>query len=743
MSWVLAVDFGTSNTTAAFADDGAAALVLEVAGSRYLPSVVVAGPDGDLLTGEAAVRQALVYPERAERVPKRALVNGGDVQLGGVPFAAPALAAAVLGTAYAEAVRLHGGTEPDVVVLTHPARWTGPLLDRLRAAADLAGIGRERQVLLSEPEAAAWFYAPPAAGQVVAVFDLGGGTLDTAVLAATRDGFAAAGQPGGNAELGGEDFDEALLGWVGDRAAERDPAAWEELSGDGRRAARDRARLRAEVTAAKEALSKHTSYAVVVDGFDEEFRVTRDDFDALIGDAVGSAVAEMTRTVAAAGVAPSQLSGLYLTGGSSRVPLIAKALWAALGIEPQLRDDPKAVVALGALKTHAAAVGASAAVGEGVAVKESAAVSENTRPRPVAGQVELSRARVLSGVAESADSNAPVFARVAWSPDGAHLVVCAGPRVGVWRVADGRKITSLAWRIWSPISALAWAPDSSTFATAQLNSGKVKIWSFNAVTRAFDIPRISKIRSIAWNSSGTLMAAAGDKGDVNVIDYSGGQLRAFVHKEPLGFFPGAAMALAKEENNTMLRFWDPPLAWQPRSGSAGELLAFGAKDGVIRGLVPASAAPKQAQVTELLRVEGLPTGLAWSPGGTELAVCHTRGMTIWWPATGAKRELTLASHTVGWPAWVQWTSDGRYVTGFHRSYMQVVTQVVGVSMWDAAGAEVKSWYRPATPAREIEPGQPIPGTIDPCQGISLSPSGASLARVWANQPPEIWDISGI
>jgi len=65
----------------------------------------------------------------------------------------------------------------------------------------------------------------------VAVFDLGGGTLDTAVLRAEDGGFAIAGPPGGDAELGGEDFDELLLEWVSGQARKRDAGLWAELEG--------------------------------------------------------------------------------------------------------------------------------------------------------------------------------------------------------------------------------------------------------------------------------------------------------------------------------------------------------------------------------------------------------------------------------------------------------------------------------------------------------------------------------
>jgi len=109
------------------------------------------------------------------------------------------------------------------------------------------------------------------------------------------------------------------------------------------------------VTAVKEALSDHMTYDLAIVGYPEAFRLTRPEFESLIAPVVDSAVTEMRRTVAAAGAKPADLSGLYLTGGSSRIPAIASRLATDLGVPPQLRDDPKAVVALGALAAAAAA----------------------------------------------------------------------------------------------------------------------------------------------------------------------------------------------------------------------------------------------------------------------------------------------------------------------------------------------------------------------------------------------------
>lgn len=320
-----------------------------------MPSAVIVDRDGQPLAGEKALRQAVLFPERAVRVPKRALVAASSVILGDAEVLVTGLVAAVLGRIYHEAVRFQGDQPPQAVVLTHPARWGDVPLERLRQAATEAGI--EAPVLLPEPVAAAWWFgAPTAAGGpvdadgLVGVFDFGGGTLDTAVLRAVPGGFAIAGPPGGDPHLGGEDFDEMLFQHLSELAHDRDELAWADVfAGTGARARRELAILRDDVTAAKEALSEANAYDVLVPGFDDEFRVTRPELEELVGPALDGGVAEMGATITAAGVEPAALGGLYLTGGSSRMPLVAVRLATALGVMPQMRDDPKAAVVLGAL----------------------------------------------------------------------------------------------------------------------------------------------------------------------------------------------------------------------------------------------------------------------------------------------------------------------------------------------------------------------------------------------------------
>jgi molecular chaperone DnaK (HSP70) len=323
--------------------------MMEVGNQRSLPSAVYRDEKGDLWTGQTAARLAVVYPDRAEPVPKRALMNRPVAVLGGHEIPAVDLVAVVLKQMYTEAVKSQSGLAPEKVVLTRPAEWEGLMVRRLREAAGQAGIADPEMV--AEPVAAAWFYALPSADALVGIFDMGAGTLDTAVLRSTEESFEIAGRPRGNANLGGEYFDGLLLERVASLARDREPALWERnFTGDGGRQKQNLALLRDDVKKAKEALSELPAYPLFVPGYTEEFRITRPEFNDLIGPLVEVAAEEMRHTIMAAGVEPGELTRLYLIGGSSRIPLIAERLAEKLGVQVELAADPKAAVALGALK---------------------------------------------------------------------------------------------------------------------------------------------------------------------------------------------------------------------------------------------------------------------------------------------------------------------------------------------------------------------------------------------------------
>jgi actin-like ATPase involved in cell morphogenesis len=370
-AWTLAIDFGTTSSSAAVANGGLE--LVEVAGAPRVPSAVLADRDGSLVAGDIAVRQGAGAPDRVERTPKRRI---GDrvVVLGDQQLAPADLAAAVLRLLADEAIRRQGGEAPSEVRLTHPASWAGTRLGVLRDAASRAGLGEVSFV--PEPVAAALHYADEqlAVGALVAVYDLGGGTFDTAVLRRTEEGFEVVGPPGGSDRLGGEDFDERLYQHVGAALAAQDGDAWEHLRySEERPWVRANAALRAEVRAAKEALSSTADYTIYVPApVDAEVRVTREELERLIAGDLERTVDELCATVDRAGVTLDDLAAVYLVGGSSRIPLITRLLADRLGRMPVTWGDPKAVVVLGAAAAGAGAVRAASPVPAPAAAEASA-----------------------------------------------------------------------------------------------------------------------------------------------------------------------------------------------------------------------------------------------------------------------------------------------------------------------------------------------------------------------------------
>ena len=373
--WVLSIDFGTSYTVVASRVHGRAAEVIEIDGERRVPSVVMITDDFGVVIGRAADEMAAAAPSRVLRSPKSRLGDPAPIILGGRPFQATSLVAEVLAKVYDEALRHHGST-PESTRLTYPASWSGQRRQQLLRAAELAGL--EHVTLVPEPVAAAIAYADESAapvGSTVLVYDLGGGTLDCAVLRTTEGGFEFVGRPGGDRHLGGELFDELLANMIGERLPSD---VWEQLQ-----LAEDTVwrqawvGLRREARRAKELLSTQMTVDVLIalpTGI-REMRISRAEIDGVVGPYIADSVQILRDTAADAGIAVADIGAIYLVGGGSRMPLVETLLAEAFpGTLISKRGDPKAAVALGG--THPAAIVPQAALAQ--------AADQVTDPRPVA-----------------------------------------------------------------------------------------------------------------------------------------------------------------------------------------------------------------------------------------------------------------------------------------------------------------------------------------------------------------------
>jgi actin-like ATPase involved in cell morphogenesis len=357
--YTLGVDLGTTYTAAAIRRGDRTEIVDLGTRSAAIPSAVFLREDGTVLTGDAAIRRGATDPARLSREFKRRMGDSTAILLGGSPYSVDALMAAVLRSVVAT-VTERQGQPPASIGLAHPANWghyKKDLLDQAVRRADLDGV-----TLITEPQAAAVHYSTLErldTGAVVAVYDLGGGTFDAAVLRKTSDGFELLGQPEGIERLGGIDFDEAVFrhvltalgGAQGDLDPD-DPVAQAAVS-----------RLREECVAAKEALSSdtETSIPVMLPNVQTEVRLTRAEFEAMIRPALGDTLVVLQRALRSAGLEPEGVHSVLLVGGSSRIPLISQMVGAEFGRPVALDVHPKHSVALGAAIIADTKAGASAA----------------------------------------------------------------------------------------------------------------------------------------------------------------------------------------------------------------------------------------------------------------------------------------------------------------------------------------------------------------------------------------------
>jgi hypothetical protein len=314
-----------------------------------LPSAIFSEPPR-LHVGRDAERMALIDPSRYEPHPKRR-VDEGSVLLGNTEVTVVDMFTALLRRVAAEATQA-GVPVGAGAVLTCPADWGAHRRGALVTAAGAAGLGPVR--LVDEPVAAATYCLDVLRQQVpiggaVAVFDFGGGTLDASVLRREPGGLRVL-SVGGLDDLGGVDVDAALVGHLGQLIGLRSPRVWQRLTNPGPQSEqRERRQFWDDVRAAKEMLSRASSAPVHVPGMEGALHLTRDELERIAGPLVDRAVDETRRVVRGSGVDPAALSGLFLVGGSSRIPLVASRLHARFGISPTVPEQPELPVAYGGL----------------------------------------------------------------------------------------------------------------------------------------------------------------------------------------------------------------------------------------------------------------------------------------------------------------------------------------------------------------------------------------------------------
>ena len=345
MGKIIGIDLGTTNSCAAVLEAGVPKVIPNPEGSRTTPSVV-AYKKGERIVGEAAKRQALTNPNTVSSI-KRKMGTADKVELDGKKYTPEEVSAMILSYIkdYAES---YLGEKVDKAVITVPAYFTDSQRQATKNAGKIAGLEVER--IINEPTAAALSYGlEKDEGQVILVYDLGGGTFDVSILE-LGDGVFEVKATAGNNKLGGDDFDERIIEHIVKEFKKEngidlsdDEMAMQRLKEVSEKAKKDLSGMLSTQISAPFIAKDEDGEALHVD-----MTLTRAKFEDLISDLVEDTLEPVRKAIKDAKMTKKDIDKVILVGGSTRVPLVYDTITKELGKEPSREVNPDEVVAMGA-----------------------------------------------------------------------------------------------------------------------------------------------------------------------------------------------------------------------------------------------------------------------------------------------------------------------------------------------------------------------------------------------------------
>jgi len=372
MAKVLGIDLGTTNSVVAIMEGGEPTVLENAEGSRLTPSVVAVNPkSGERLVGQVARRQAITNPENTIFSVKRfmgrkfddaevqkalkfvpykvAKASNGDVRviLNGKEYSPPEVSAMILQKLKSDA-ESKLGEKITQAVITVPAYFNDSQRQATKDAGKIAGLEVLR--IINEPTAASLAYGLDKQGkdEVIAVYDLGGGTFDISILS-VGEGVFEVKATNGDTFLGGDDFDQRIIDWIVDEF-KKDQGI------DLRQDRMALQRLKEAAEKAKIELSSTQSTEVNLPFITADasgpkhlsLNLTRSKLEQLVGDLVERTKGPVQQALKDAGVAPSDINEVVLVGGQTRMPAVQEMVKQVFGREPHKGVNPDEVVAIGA-----------------------------------------------------------------------------------------------------------------------------------------------------------------------------------------------------------------------------------------------------------------------------------------------------------------------------------------------------------------------------------------------------------
>ena len=368
MSKIIGIDLGTTNSCVAVLEGGEPTVISSTEGGRTTPSIAAFTKEGERLVGQPAKRQAVTNPQNTIFSIKRFMGRTFDEvknDLDEIPYklkksdsgsvvvdsnkktySPPEISAMVLQKLKQTAEEYLGSQVTDAVI-TVPAYFNDTQRQATKDAGKIAGLNVRR--IINEPTAASLAYGlDKKKEEVVAVFDLGGGTFDISILE-LGEGVFEVKSTNGDTHLGGDDFDQIIIDWI----------AGEFKKSDGIDLKKDPMalqRLRESAETAKKELSssKQTEINLPFITADSSgpkhlnLNLTRAKFEDLVSSLVKRTIEPCEKAIKDAGLDKSKINEVILVGGSTRIPAIQAVVKEIFEKEPNKSVDPDEVVALGA-----------------------------------------------------------------------------------------------------------------------------------------------------------------------------------------------------------------------------------------------------------------------------------------------------------------------------------------------------------------------------------------------------------
>ncbi|MDI6857310.1 MAG: molecular chaperone DnaK [Dehalococcoidia bacterium] len=370
MGKVIGIDLGTTNSAMAVIEAGEPTIIPNSEGGRITPSVVAISKSGERLVGQVAKRQAITNPENTIYSIKRLMgrkfedpevqrdtkllsykisrASNGDahVVMGGREYSPPEISAMILQKLKMDAEAYLGEPVTEAVI-TVPAYFNDSQRSATKDAGRIAGLEVLR--IINEPTAASLAYGlERKEEEIVAVYDLGGGTFDISILELGEGTFQVK-STNGNTHLGGDDFDQRVIDWL-----------VEEFRRDqGIDLKQDRMALQRLKEAAEKAKTELSTVMqteinlpfITADASGPKhmnITLTRSKLEQLVGDLVEGTLGPCRQALADAGVTAAQVDEVVLVGGQTRMPLVQETVRQFFGKEAHKGVNPDEVVAVGA-----------------------------------------------------------------------------------------------------------------------------------------------------------------------------------------------------------------------------------------------------------------------------------------------------------------------------------------------------------------------------------------------------------